>query len=355
MTKLAVLIGFMDSVMSGPVATLVIKPATKGTVLMAISPDCTVSLSAPTLIFENLTEAIAVDAKTLVGSCKNREVTLAVTSTEIIVKSGKSYSANVACSSDIPQIEDIVTKLPEATTQVELSAENMQLLRECINRVKIEKTFTGIVDTLLSVKANTKTITVMNYEPAQVASTTIKNDGNFPECFFVLPSSVLSRALNILGNIKVVVNETSAVFKGKNSAIRVNLPIDTINAINKDDVHNLVNSVKDDKATKPGMTTTKAALSGFLSNAESLINVGGDVAISPLNSSAITASVTTTKGTIKEKFSGNAPKGFTLGFTFMRAIVAHSKNEDIEIRATDAFAVVKSGSSTYIAALSAEA
>ena len=354
MTKLAVLVSFMDSVMAGPVATLIIKPGAKGTVLMAVSPDCTVTLNAPTLVFENLSEPIAVDAKTLVGACKNRDVTLAITGSEILVKSGKVYSVNVACSNDVPQVEDILAKLADATTQVELSADNMLLLRECLSRVKIEKTFTGIVDTLVAVKATAKLITVMNYEPAQVASTTMKNEGNFPECSFVLPTSVVARAMNILGNIKMTINETAAVFRGKNSAIRVNLPIDTINAINKDDVHSLVASVKEEKATKPGMLTTKVALAAFLSNAESLINVGGDVVISPASGSTITASVTTTKGTIKEKFAGSASKSFSLGFTFMRALVAHSKNEDIDIRATEAFAVVKSGSSTYIAALSAD-
>jgi hypothetical protein len=42
-----------------------------------------------------------------------------------------------------------------------------------------------------------------------------------------------------------------------------------------------------------------------------------------------------------------------LGYAFMRAIVSRAKTGvDIELRTTDAFAVVKSAHSTYIAALS---
>lgn len=353
MTQLATLISFMDSVSSTNVATLVIRPATKGSALLSIGPDYTVQVNAPTLVLQNLTAPIAVDAKTIVGACKNREVTLTVNGTELSVKSGKAYSANVACSDEVPQVPEGLSKLEETTTQIELSADNLLAIKSALSSTKIEKTYTGIVDTLVAVRANAKQLTVMSYEPSQVSSATVKNTTGIPECFFVLPSAVLAKALNLKGPVRVSINENTAVFNSKACLVRVNLPIDTVNAIDKDQVFSLVASVKVIDAEKPSLTTTKAALTGFLDNAESIISVGGDVVITPSSGTSINASVTTVKGTVKEKFAGNASKSFTLGYAFMRAIVSRAKEGvDIELRTNDAFAVVKSGTSTYIAALS---
>jgi hypothetical protein len=342
----------MDSVSASNVSTLVIKPATKGSALVSMAPDCTVQVNAPTFVLQNLEAPIAVDAKTLVGACKNREVQLAVNGTEISIKSGKSYNASVACSDEVPQIPDGLSKLEEATTQIVLTADNILALKAAVSSTRIEKTYTGIVDTLVAVRATAKAVTVMSYEPSQVSSTTVKNASGIPDCFFVLPSGIFAKALNLPGDVKIQINENTAVFSSKACLVRVNLPIDTVNAIDKDQVFTLVASVKSTDAEKPSLVTTKAALAGFLDNAESLIQVGGDVVIASSGSS-ITASVTTVKGTVKEKFSGSASKPFTLGYAFMRAIVSRAKEgSDIELKTTEAFAVVKSGTSTYIAALS---
>lgn len=354
MTQLAALISLMDSVSTSAVSTLVIKPLNKGSALVAVSPDCTVQITAAGLTLEGLNDPIAVDSKTLLGACKNRDVSLSVTGTEISVKSGKSYSATVACSDDIPTIPEGLSKLDDDSQEkVELTQDNMIAIKALLAQVKIERTYTGIVDTLISVKATAKALTLMNYEPAQVSSATVKNASGIPDCFFVLPAAVLTKALNIVGPMRISISESCAVFHSKQCIVRVNLPIDTINAIDKNAVLELVQSVKATDADKPSLTTTKNALRGFLDNAESVIAVSGDVSVTPATGSFVSAAVTTAKGSVKEKFAGSASKNFSLSYAFMRAIVNKSaEDSSIEIKTTDSFAVVKRGQSTYIASLS---
>lgn len=354
MTQLATLIALMDSVSPAQVSTLVIKPTQKGCALLAVSPDCTIQLNASALVLEGLKDPVAVDAKTLLGACKNRDVTLSVNGSEIVVKSGKSYSATVACSADVPAIAEGLSKLEgEESVQVTLSQDSILAIKAQLTKAKIERTFTGIVDTLVAIKATSKTLVVMNYEPAQVASVTTKNETGIEECFFVLPSSVLQKAVNIIGPMKVTIGESCAIFQSKTCLLRVNLPIDTINAIDKNAVLQLLASVKNTDSQKPSLTTTKSSLKNFLDNAESLIQIGGNVVIAPATGNYIQASVTTVKGAVKEKFAGSAGKGFSLGYAFMRAIVSRAKDgTDIELKTTDSFAIVKTGSSTYIASLS---
>ena len=354
MTQLAALLSLMDSVSTSAVATLVIKPLNKGAALVAVRPDCTVQITAPGLLMEGLTNPIAVDAKTLLGACKNRDVSMSVSGTEISVRSGKSYNATVACSDDVPTIPDGLSKLDDDTQEtIELTQDNLLAIKGLLAKVKIERTFTGIVDTLVSVRATAKVLTLMNYEPSQVSSAYAKNASNVPDCFFVLPAGVLAKALNIVGPMRVTIGDSCVVFHSKQCIVRVNLPIDTINAIDKNAVLNLVTSIKSIDTAKPNLTTTKNALRGFLDNAESLIAVSGDVVVAPATGNFVAASVTTTKGSVKEKFEGSVSKGFSLSYAFMRAIVNKTKDDaPIELKITDAFAVVKTGSTTYIASLS---
>lgn len=354
MTQLAALISLMDSVSTSAVSTLVIKPLNKGSALVAVSADCTVQITAPGLTLGGLKDPIAVDSKTLLGACKNRDVDLSISGTEISVKSGKSYYATVACSDDIPTIQEGLSKLDDdAQEKVELTQDNLLAIKSLMAQVKIERTYTGIVDTLISVRATDKSLTLMNYEPAQVSSSVVKNASGVPDCFFVLPANVLTKALNIIGPMRITISESCVVFHSKQCIVRVNLPIDTINAIDKNAVLSLVQSVKATDKDKPSLTTTKSALKGFLDNAESVITVSGDVVVAPATGSFVSASVTTAKGSVKEKFAGSASKGFSLSYAFMRAIVNKSPEDTaIDIKTTDSFAVVKRGQSTYVASLS---
>ena len=110
------------------------------------------------------------------------------------------------------------------------------------------------------------------------------------------------------------------------------------------------------KGAKQGASSatqlTKDELSKFLSNSGSVLTglMGADVVVTG-NSSSVLITVTTPKGSVKEKFKGSIEKPFTLSYAFLQAIAGKS-GENVTINTSEQLAVVSTGSCTYLAVLS---
>lgn len=360
----------------GGVDTFFLSKAAKGggTLLRAAGGGGSAAVRVPTLEVSGLPDdgsALGVDFKAFTVACKGRSIT-DVTSNpdtgELILKGGSAYKANLtavaASENNVPQ--NVGAALEAATTSVVLTDDNKTALSNALRLTKIERTYSGITDTLVYVEATDKVLLVACFEPSQVAYIRLKNKDAFPECAFVLPSATVAKITALPGKVSVQINESSALFRSKTCDVLIPLPIDTINAISPEQVLGLIKATVSGKASSGNtLTIAAASLAGFLENASSVIATGADIALAPINAKSVGLTVTTPKGVVKEKFDGKLTAPFNLGYAFMKAIVSRagrgaSSESDapptatVSVSVTDLFAVVRDDktNSTYIAALS---
>lgn len=356
----------LESILGG-VESFTLAPGKTGVVMQAATATGSGEVRIPTLSVRNLPEdGVVLDFKAFVGACKGRKaVSLSAkgSSSELEVSSG-SYRAAIATTEvagsggkDSSASGGSGSGKTEYNTSVSLDDSCKALLSSALRSTRIEKTYSGIVDTVVHVDATDKAVTIACFEPSQVAYKKVKNkDGNFPTCSFVLPSSIISKVLLLPGTVKLSVNDAMAVMRSKSCDVTFPLPIDTINAISTDQVKQLIKTAKTSASKE--FTIGKASLQSFLLNAESVLVSSADVSVSPADGKGVILSVTTAKGTVKEKFKGSIGKKFSLNFPFFRAAAGRAggggEDDILRIGVTDAFVMMDNSSdnSSYIAALS---
>ena len=375
----SVFTSMLESALGG-VETFFLSAAAKGggTLMRASGNGSAAAVRMPTLTVSGLPDdgsAIGVDFKSFTVACKGRsvtEVTSNPTTGELIIQSGKGYRVNLtavaASENAVPQ--NVGAALANPTTAVTLSDDNKLTLSTALRLTKIEKTYSGITDTLVYVEATEKAVLIACFEPYQVAYVKMKNKAGFPTCAFVLPSAMVAKIVTLPGKVAIQVNGEAALFRSKSCDVLIPLPIDTINAISTEQVLGLIKATaKSSESSGNTLSISALALATFLENAGSVIATGADITLAPIGANGVGLSVVTPKGSVKEKFPGKLTAPFNLGYAFMKAIVARASrgvsanaNDDPEkastatvtVSITDRFAVVKDdkANSTYIAALS---
>lgn len=356
----------LESVLGG-IETLFITKTRKGSILSAASQGSAAQVRAPTLDIAGMADndVIAVDFKGFTGACKGRSVSslrFVPETSELVIKSGASYNASIAtlASPNAPRVEESQN---DNKVDIKLSDSAKQILANALRATKIEKTYSGITDTIVYIESNVKSILIASFEPSQVAYTVTGNkQEGFPLSSLVLPTGIIAKCLLIPGEINIQVNSMTALFRSKVCDVLVPLPEDTINAITKDQVLGLIKSSAGSvKSASVGFSMGKSKILAFMDNAESIISSGADISVKPAGEGSVILSVTTAKGIVKEKFKGSVERPFSLGFSFMKAALTRAGSvregaDDplVSLYLTDSFAIIKNESdkSTYLASLS---
>ena len=355
--KVSAFTALLESVLGG-VDTFTLGAASKGCTLSSENASGAARIRALALSIGNLEDSVSVDFKAFTGACKGRTISLIssmAASGEIEIKSG-TYKASIA-STPLEGVKNAASleAIAECTTDIVLSDDHKQILGEALRSTKIEKTYSGIVDTLVYVESTAKGILIASFEPSQVAFIRTRNTTAFPDCSMVLPSGVIAKVLLLPGSVRVMVNSSTAMFTSKVCDVLYPLPIDSVNAISSDQVLQLI------KASKGGghgnFSVSRNSLMNFLGNAESVIASSADVGVAAGTGSSVVVSVATAKGNIKEKFKGSVDRSFNISFPFLKAALARAGTKEdslVSISIAESFVVLRneSDSSTYIAALS---
>lgn len=341
--EISVLTSLLESL--SPVDTFWIQKAKKGCVLVATSPGSYAAVRAPQLEIEGLKEgALCLDFKSFSLGCKNREVALSFTGHDLKIKSGK-YEAEIA-TTEAGQAPALVT--PEnCSTEILIDEEAKAFLQNAIRSTKINLTYTGITDTLVYVESK-QSLLVCTYEPNQIAYSLSKN--KFPACSFVLTSGIMSKILAMPGELNLSINEYNVTCTSKVGSVQIPIPIETVNAVKKEQVMALIKSAK--ASANSSAQITKVELSKFLDNSGSVLTgiTGADAVVTGSEKSVL-ITVTTPRGSVKEKFKGSVTKPFTLSYAFLQAIATKSGDE-VTITTSDRLAIVNTGSCVYLAVLS---
>lgn len=349
-TQVSVFTDLLEKVLGGTELLFITKGKT-GVNMQSTSNGSVAVVRVPTLEIAGLKDVpIELDLKSFTGAAKGRNVTIEFSSHNVVIKSGKSYVATIAAgeSGNAPAI----MPQEENTTKVRLTDEHKQFLNKALALTKIEKTYSGITDTLVYIEATEKALTIACFEARQIAYVMVKNTIAFPVCSIVLPSGVIQKVNVLQGDVVIEVSESTSLFKSKLVDLQVPLPIDTVNAIKREAVMDIIKKTKAEiKVLETSLIVQVSDLTSFVENAQAITQTGTEVIIKPGVKNGVVLSVTTPKGKVEEKFPGTVVTPFALDFAFVKAALARSK-ESVEVRLSESFAIVAGSEVTYIAALS---
>lgn len=349
--QVSVFTDLLEKALGGVESLFITRGKVQGSVLRATNAGSVAVVRVPTLEIAGLKDtSVELDIKAFTGAAKGRDVSLSFTGHNISIVSGKNYKASIAAAeagstpSVMPQEEN--------TTKVRLTDDHKQFISKGLSLTKIEKTYSGITDTLVYIEATEKSITMATFEARQVAYVVVKNAIAFPVCSIVLPTGVMQKINVLQGEVVVEVSESTVLFKSKITDLQIPLPIDTVNAIKRELVMEIIKSSKAKSAdTEASLIMLTTDLTSFLENAQALTQTGSEVLIQAGLKGSVMLSVKTPKGEVVERFKGSVERPFALDFSFMKAALTRSK-ENVEIKLDESFAIVSSKEATYIAALS---
>ena len=335
----------------GGVETLFITKGKTGSTLRATANGSVAVVRVPLLEIEGLKEnSIELDLKAFTGAAKGRDVSLAFTGHNISLSGGKNYRATVAAA-EAGSVPGIMPQ-EENATKVRLTDEQKQFISRGLTLTKLEKTYSGITDTLVYIEATEKTITFASFEARQVAYIVAKNSLAFPTCSIVLPTGIMQKINVLQGEVVIEISESTSLFKSKLTDLQIPLPIDTVNAIKRELVMDIIKSSRKKAVeTETNLSMKTSDVNSFLENAQAITQPGSEVIIKEASKGSVVLSVTTPKGKITERFEGSVSRPFALDFTFVRAALLRSK-DTVDIKLDESFAIVASKEVTYIAALS---
>ena len=349
--QVSVFTDLLEKALGGVETLFISKGKTSGSVLHASTNGSVAVVRVPLLEIEHLKEhSVEIDIKAFTGAVKGRDVSLSFTGHNIAIKSGKTYQASIAAAenSSVPGI----MPQEENTTKIRLKDEHKQFVTKGLTLTKIEKTYSGITDTLVYIEATEKSIIMSTFEARQIAYIVVKNAIAFPVCSIVLPTGIMQKIQVLQGEVTLEVSESTCLFKSKSADLQIPLPIDTVNAIKRELVMEIIKTSRAKaKEADTNLSMKTSDVTSFLDNAQAITQVGSEVVIRKGKGNIVTLSVTTPKGKVEERFEGSVKRPFALDFTFIRAALVRSKAE-VEIKLDDSFAIVATPEVTYIAALS---
>lgn len=330
---------------------LFIRKTDKGVTVSVESPTGVAVCPNVPLQIEGLgKEKINVDLKAFTTALKGREsAKLSFTGNDLVVQSGK-YTAKVTAQAE-DKFPDITSTEEASVVDVVFEGDAKNLLMRALNATKIEKTFAGLQDTLVYVKASASKIMVATFEGFQVSYITAKNKCGFPECDFVLPSAVMARIAMIPDTkVQLKATESFALIKSRTIACQVPLSIETVNAIPKEGVIGIIK--ESDRDSKSSFQLDKAKLLAFLESAKGVSILGSEVTVTT-GKGVITLELTSAKGSVKEKMkTEQGPKEpIRIDARFLQAMAGKCADV-IEVLVIKSFAVARSEGVCYISAIS---
>lgn len=295
-------------------------------------------------------EKVNIDLKAFTTALKGREnVKLSFTGNDMVVKSGKFVAKVTAQAED--KFPEIAPTEETVVADITIEGDAKLLLMRALQATKIEKTFAGLQDTLVYVKASSSKVLIATFEGFQVSYITCKNKVNFPECDFVLPSAVLAKVEQVQdAKISIKATESFALIKSRSIVCQLPLSIETVNAIPKDSVLGIIKD--SEKTSSSSFQLDKAKLLAFLESAKGVAILGSEVTISGVKG-GINLELTSAKGSVKEKMQADkVPKTpIRIDARFLQAM-ANKCAETIEVLVVKTFAVARSEGVCYISAIS---
>ncbi len=332
---------------AGLTENIILAPSKKGIKAFSVSDGAVAEIKIPNLEIEGLSMAVEVATGTLLEASKGRDLNVSFSGHDLNLAKG-SYKASIAASEAAGEPE--FPTLEELTTEITLGDDAKAFLTQCLQATKIEKTFSGMQDILVYVKSTSTKVTIASFEAYQVAFIQTKNKVSFPDCEFVLPLSTLAKLTAFPGEVKLEATESMARMQSKALKYVTPLSVETINAIPKDAIVGLIKSTASSNGGKVMLELEKEKLDTFLNNSKSVVTTGSEVTLTG-DAKQVLLTVSSGKGSVKEKFKGSCNGTINLDFRFLQALSAKSKDHII-IGRQDNFVLAVNNGVTYVAALS---
>lgn len=339
------LLKFLELAVGGA-ELLTVVPGKKGVSLISANNGSTASVQTAITI-AGADAPFSIDTKSFTDAIKGREATYTFNGHDLVLKAGK-FEATIATSGS-PSIPEF-SQSEDKGIDLHLSEDHRVFLAQALSATKIEKTFSALADLLVYVRATDKEVLISTFENHQVAYIRAKNKVGFPACDMVMPLSAAAKVSSMPGAFRLKLSDSSLDLTGKTARVQIPLSVETINAIPREAVLDLIKQTfKEQEATT---VIPKAQLVTFIENSRSVSVVGSEVSIAPAGKAGVLLTVTSPKGTVKEKFPGVCENRISMDLRFLSAMLAKS-GETLSISNMGAFVLLKSAGVSYIAAYNA--